>query len=170
MTRQDQIWKWSLYALALVPVWWLEVYVLSRFPVLGVVPTLLPVAAVAVAVLEGTVGGAGFGLGVGILCDAVYYGGWGGMTLGLCLLGWGAGAASQYLLRRGFGGCLLCSAGALAVLGGSRVAWGLFTGLAPLPALLGVAVPELLWSLCFVCLLWPWFSWVRRRICKFLRL
>ena len=47
---------------------------------------------------------------------------------------------------------------------------GLFTGLAPLPALLRVAVPELLWSLCFVCLLYPWFSWVRRRIIKFLRL
>ena len=38
------------------------------------------------------------------------------------------------------------------------------------PALLRVAVPELLWSLCFVCLLYPWFSWVRRRIIKFLRL
>ena len=137
---------------------------------LGVAPTLLPVAAVTVAVLEGAVAGAGFGLAVGVLCDAVCYGGWGGMTLGLCLLGWGAGAAAQYALRRSFGGCLLCSAGGLAVIGAGRVVQGLFTGLAPLPALLRVAVPELLWSLCFVCLLYPWFSWVRRRIVKFLRL
>ena len=78
MTRQDHVRKWTIYALALLPVWWLEVYVLNRFPVLGVVPMLRPVAAVTVAVLEGTVAGAGFGLGVGILCDAVYYGGWGG--------------------------------------------------------------------------------------------
>ena len=170
MTRQDQIWKWSLYALALAPVWWLEVYVLSRFPVLGVVPTLLPVAAVAVAVLEGTVGGAGFGLGVGVLCDAVYYGAWGGMTLGLCLIGWAAGAAAQYVLRRNFGGCLLCSAAGLALLALCQVVAGLFTGLADLYALLRVAVPELLWSLCFVCLLYPWFAWVRRRIVKVLRL
>ena len=170
MTRQDHIWKWTLYALALLPVWWLDVFVLNRFPLFGVSPMLLPVAAVTVAVLEGTAAGAGFGLGVGILCDAVYYGGWGGMTLGLCLLGWGAGAAAQYALRRGFGGCLLCYAAALAVIDAARVVQGLFTGLAPLPALLRVAVPELLWSLCFVCLLYPWFSWVRRRIIKFLRL
>lgn len=170
MTRQDFIYKWLFYGLALLPVWWLEVYVLNRFPVLGVAPTLLPVAAVTVAVLEGAVAGAGFGLAVGVLCDAVCYGGWGGMTLGLCLLGWGAGAAAQYALRRSFGGCLLCSAGGLAVIGAGRVVQGLFTGLAPLPALLRVAVPELLWSLCFVCLLYPWFSWVRRRIVKFLRL
>ena len=170
LTRQDFIYKWLFYALALLPVWWLEVYVLNRFPVFGVIPMLLPVAAVTVAVLEGTVAGAGFGLAVGILSDAVCYGGGGGMTLGLCLLGWGSGAAAQYVLRRNFGGCLLCSATALAVIDGVRVLQGLFTGLAPLPALLRVAVPELLWSLCFVCLLYPWFSWVRRRIFKFLRL
>ena len=170
MTRQDHIWKWTLYALALLPVWWLDVFVLNRFPLFGVSPMLLPVAAVTVAVLEGTVAGAGFGLGVGILCDAVYYGGWGGMTLGLCLLGWGAGAAAQYALRRNFGGSLLCAAAALAVIAAARVVSGLFTGLAHLPALLEVAVPELLWSLCFVCPLYPWFFWVRRRIHKFLRL
>ena len=50
MTRQDFIYKWLFYGLALLPVWWLEVYVLNRFPVLGVAPTLLPVAAVTVAV------------------------------------------------------------------------------------------------------------------------
>lgn len=51
-----------------------------------------------------------------------------------------------------------------------RVFTGLFTGLAPLPALLRVALPEVLWSLCFACLLYPWFTWVRRRIIHFLRL
>ena len=133
-------------------------------------PRLLPVAAITVAVLEGTVGGAGFGLAVGVLCDAVYYGAWGGMTLGLCLLGWGAGAASQYVLRRNFGGCLLCCAAGLSLLELCHLAFGLFTGLADLYSLLRVAVPELLWSLCFVCLLYPWFYWVRRRIIKTLRL
>lgn len=51
-----------------------------------------------------------------------------------------------------------------------RVFAGLFTGLASLPALLRVALPEVLWSLCFVCLLYPWFAWVRGRIIHFLRL
>ena len=170
MTRQDFLLKWLIYALALLPVWWLDQYVLNRFLVLGVSPRLLPVAAVTVAVLEGAVGGAAFGLGVGVLCDAVYYGAWGGMTLGLCLIGWAAGAAAQYVLRRNFGGCLLCSAAGLALLELCQVASGLFTGLGDLYSLLRVAAPELLWSLCFVCLLYPWFSWVRRRIAKALRL
>ena len=170
MTRQDFILKWLFYGLSLLPVWWLDVFVLNRFPVMGLSPRLLPVAAVTVAVLEGAVGGAGFGLAVGVLCDAVYYGSWGGMTLGLCLLGWGAGAASQYVLRRNFGGCLLCCAAGLSLLELIHVAFGLFTGLSDLYSLLRVAVPELLWSLCFVCLLYPWFYWVRRRIIKTLRL
>ena len=66
MTRQDFILKWLFYALSLLPVWWLDVFVLNRFTVLGVSPRLLPVAAITVAVLEGTVGGAGFGLAVGL--------------------------------------------------------------------------------------------------------
>ena len=160
MTRQDFILKWLFYALALLPVWWMDTFVLGRFPVLGVAPMLLPVAAVAVAVLEGALAGAGFGLAVGVLCDAVY----------LCLIGWGAGAAAQYVLSRNFGGCLLCAAAGLVLIDTVRVFTGLFTGLAPLPALLRVALPEVLWSLCFACLLYPWFTWVRRRIIHFLRL
>ena len=74
------------------------------------------------------------------------------------------------MLRRNFGGCLLCSAAGLALLALCQVVAGLFTGLADLYALLRVAVPELLWSLCALCLLYPWFAWVRRRIVKVLRL
>ena len=170
MTQRDFLTKWLIYGRALLPVWFLETYVLSRISIFGVSPTLLPLAAITVAVLEGGASGAGFGLAVGVLCDAVYYGSWGGMTLGLCLLGWGAGAASQYVLRRNFGGCLLCCAAGLSLLELIHVAFGLFTGLSDLYSLLRVAVPELLWSLCFVCLLYPWFYWVRRRIIKTLRL
>ena len=66
--------------------------------------------------------------------------------------------------------CLLCAAAGLVLIDTVRVFTGLFTGLAPLPALLRVALPEVLWSLCFACLLYPWFTWVRRRIIHFLRL
>lgn len=170
MTRQDFILKWLFYGLATLPVWWLDTMVLNRFPLFGVIPMLLPVAAAAVAVLEGSLGGAGFGLAVGVLCDAVYSGMDGAITLVLCLLCWGAGALAQYVLRPNFGGCVLCTGLVLAALDAGRVAWGLFTRLAPLPALLRVAVPEMLWSWVFVCLLWPWYRWVKRRIVKTLRL
>lgn len=148
----------------------MDTFVLGRFPVLAWPPCCCLVAAVAVAVLEGALAGAGFGLAVGVLCDAVYFGGHGFLTLGLCLIGWGAGAASQYVLSRNFGGCLLCAAAGLVLIDMVRVFAGLFTGLASLPALLRVALPEVLWSLCFVCLLYPWFAWVRGRIIHFLRL
>lgn len=94
-------------------VWFLELFVLNRFPLFGVAPMLLPLAAVCVAVLEGTTAGAGFGLFVGILCDAAYFNTDGAMTVGLCLIGVGAGALAQYVLRQNLVGCLLCSFAAL---------------------------------------------------------
>ena len=109
MTRSDFIIKWGVYTLALVPVWILELYVLSRYPLFGVKPMLLPLAVVAVAVLEGSTAGGGFGLFVGVLCDACYHDTFGGMTLGLCLVGVCAGAVSRYALRQNLLGCLLCS-------------------------------------------------------------
>ena len=53
MTRRDQIYKWCIYALGLFPIWVLDAFVLSRYPLLGITPTLLPLAVSAVAVLEG---------------------------------------------------------------------------------------------------------------------
>lgn len=128
MTRQDFLIKWGVYALALVPVWFLELFVLNRFPLFGVAPMLLPLAAVCVAVLEGTTAGAGFGLFVGILCDAAYFNTDGAMTVGLCLIGVGAGALAQYVLRQNLVGCLLCSFAALALIDGVRIAARLLAG------------------------------------------
>lgn len=170
MTRRDFILKWAMYGLALFPVWWLEVYVLSRLPVFGVIPVILPLCAVAVAVMEGSAAGAGFGLCVGILCDAVYFGTHGTMTLALTLAGWAAGAAATYVLDRNFLGCFVCSLATLGTLGFGRVFVRTFTGMAPLPVLLSVAGPELLWSVLFLIPIYPWFHFVRRRIRKTLRL
>ncbi|MBM6927418.1 hypothetical protein H6B51_16240, partial [Pseudoflavonifractor phocaeensis] len=47
MTRQDFFIKWGVYALALLPVWFCEVYLLNRYPLFGVAPMLLPLAAMA---------------------------------------------------------------------------------------------------------------------------
>ena len=47
MTRQDFFIKWGVYALALLPVWFCELYLLNRFPLFGVSPMLLPLAAMA---------------------------------------------------------------------------------------------------------------------------
>ena len=164
MTTRDFCIKWGVYALALLPVWFLEAYVLNRFPVAGVIPMLLPLAAVAVGVLEGGVAGAGFGLLAGILADAISPGAGGAMTAGLALLGAGAGLLAQYVLRQNLLGCLLCSLAALCLIDLVRVGWRLMLGAAPLSALLGVAIPEILWSMVFVCPIYAIFRWVYRRV------
>lgn len=169
MTRHDFTLKWLFYGLGLLPVWWLEIFVLNRFPLLGITPMLLPLCAVAAAAMEGPAGGAGFGLAVGVLCDAVYFGTRGTMTLGLTLIGWATGAAITFVLDRNFFGCLLCAAGGLSAIEAGRVFVRAFTGVAGLPELLAVAVPELLWSLVFLLAIYPWFQFLHGRVQKMLR-
>lgn len=164
MTRRDYMIKWLAYTLALLPVLVLGLFLLPWFPIFGTVPSLLPVAAVTVAVLEGPAAGAGFGLFVGVLYDAFIPGLPGTMTLGLSLLGMGAGAAARYGVRQNLLGCLLCSAGALVVIDLVRGAFLLLRGKASLPALLAVALPEILWSLVFVPLIYGIFLWVCHRV------
>ena len=96
MTRRDFILKWLLYALALLPVLLLEIYIFPWIPIFGIIPSLLPIAAITVAMLEGPVAGAGFGLFVGILSDALTGGTPGTMILFLAILGYAAGIASRY--------------------------------------------------------------------------
>lgn len=162
MTRHDFTVKWTVFVIALLPIWFLESYVLARVPLFGVKPMLLPLAAVAVAALEGAFPGGAFGLGVGILCDALY-GTAGAMTLGLALIGVAAGLAAQYLLRQNLVGCFLCSVGALVAIDACRIAWRLLAGAAQLEPMLLVAGKEILWSLVFVPLVYVIFRWVHER-------
>ena len=162
MTQRDFLTKWLIYGLALLPVWFLEVYVLSRVHLFGVSPTLLPLAAIRVAVLEGGAPGAGFGLAVGVICDAVY-GTNGAMTLSLTLLGAAAGITAQYLVRQNLVGSIICSAAGLFIIELFRVGWRLLFQVADLTALLKVAVPEFLFSIVFTPLIYAIFHWVWSR-------
>ena len=167
MTTRDFIIKWTAYTLALLPVWFANAFLLSQFPLFGVVPMLLPLCAIAVATLEGATAGAGFGLAVGILYDAVTLEGIpGAMTFLLALLGLGAGLLAQYALRQDLIGCLICSALALCAIDLLRIGLRLLHAAAPLRPMLAVAGKEILWSLCFVPLLYLLFRWVFRRVPK----
>ena len=160
MTRRDLIHKWLVYALGLLPLWLLDDYILPRYPLFGVTPMLLPVAAAAVAVLEGAYAGAGFGLAVGLLWELSYPGGFGGLVFGMALAGMATGAVSQYALSQSFLSCLLCSAGVLGVLDGLRILRILFLQAETLDVLLQIAVPEVVLSLCWT----PVVYWIFRRI------
>ena len=129
MTRRDQIYKWCIYALGLFPIWVLDAFVLSRYPLLGITPTLLPLAVSAVAV--GALPGSGFGLAVGLLWTLAYPGSSSLLVFGMALAGFLVGIVSQYALNQNFLGCLICSAAVLAVQEVVRLLAGLFTQIAP---------------------------------------
>lgn len=158
--------KWGVYTLALLPVWFLEAYVLPRYPLFGVSPMLLPLAVVVVGVLEGAAGGAGFGVAVGALCSAVYAGSDGLILIGLCLIGLGCGALSQYVLRRDLLGCFLCSLLGLGLLDFCRIALRMAGGERDWMAMLSLAGREILWSLVFVAPVYALFHWVFQRVPK----
>ena len=164
MTRRDLIHKWLVYALGLLPVWLLDAYILPRVPLWGTVPMLLPLAAAAVAVLEGAYAGTGFGMAVGLLWELAYPGGFGGLVFYLALAGMAMGGVSQYALSQSFLGCLICSAGVLGLLDCLRVARMLFINAASLSSLLQVAVPEFLWSLVWTPLVWLLFRAIYDRV------
>lgn len=166
MTRRDFIIKWLVYTLALMPILILGVYVLPWFPIFGTIPALLPVAAITVAVLEGPVGGAGFGLFVGILSDALIPGIPGTMTFLLTLLCACAGIAARYGVRQNILGCLICSSLALLIINLFRILLHLFRSTAPLGELLMTALPEIVLSLVFLPLIYGIFLWVFRRVPK----
>ena len=166
MTTKDFTIKWLAYTLALLPLWFLEAFLLSRYPLCGVKPMLLPLCAIAVATLEGATAGTGFSLGVGLLFDAMTPGVPGAMIFIMALLGLGAGLLSQYVLRQDLLGCFLCSGLALVVMDALRIALRLTLGTAELRPMLEVAGKEILWSLCFVPLVYLVFRWVFRRVPK----
>ena len=166
MTTKDFLIKWLAYALALLPVWFLECYLLSALPVLGVTPMLLPLCAVAVATLEGASGGAGFGLAVGVLFDAMHPGVPGLMIVTMALLGLGTGLLAQYVLRQDLVGCLICSPLALAAIDALRIFRRLVLANAPLRGMLELAGKEILWSMCFAPVVYLIFRWVFYRVPK----
>lgn len=164
MTTQDQIYKWLCYTLGLLPVWIAETMILNRVPLLGVIPVLLPLAAMAVAMWEGGGSGAVFGLCVGVFADAIYPGIPGGMTLGLCVLGWLTGTVSQYALKQNFLGYFLCCAMDMGVLAVFRLLWCLLARLGSPEVVTLVALKEALWSLCFTPLIYWLFRLIYRRV------
>lgn len=162
MTRQDFIKKWLIYTLALLLTALLQQQVCARLRLFGAAPVLLPLAVMALASLEGATGGGGFGIGVGVL--AMYLDGssaW--AVLLLCLCGVATGLLAQYALSRSFFGYLLCC----LVATGLREGWFVLTrwriGTAPLPVLLRVAGPELLYTMLLSPLIYLLFRFVYRR-------
>lgn len=120
--------------------------VLTNLRLAGVCPFILPAAAVAVGMFEGSGRGALFGLLMGIFADYAFVESTVGFTLMFPLLGFGAGFIAQFFINRRFMAYMLAAAGgllAVALLQMLRVA--VAEGFA-LP-MLGTVVLQTLWSL-----------------------
>ena len=164
MTRQDFLLKWALYAVALIPLHLLEFSVFSRWDIFGAVPLLLPVAALCVALLEGPSGGAGYGLFTALVWSLSTPGSRGGVFVILTFLCFFTGLAAQRALNQNFFGALLCCLVGLGVWELFQVLGRLLNRSAGVPALLGIAAPELLVSLVFVLIVYPLFRAVYGKV------
>lgn len=164
MTRRDQMYKWSCYGLATLLVFFLERCVFGRLPVMGVTPMLIVLTVVMAAAFEGSASGAVFGMAVGGVCVVSFAWASVWIVLAFTLTGLLCGITTQYAISRSLAGCLLCSAGTLAVMDGVRILyWGLLRD-ASLSAMLQVAGPELLYSLILALPVYLLFSKVYQKV------
>ncbi len=162
MTRQDHIIKWAVYVLALLPLCLVQQYVLGRWLSLGTAPLLLPLAAIAVGMMEGPMAGSLYGMWVGLawfLC-----GEWAISVLLMTLAGLAAGVLSSGGLQRNFFGYLLVTAGLMAAGELLRVLMHLLRGVSGPAALLPVILGELVSSLIFAVPVYLLYRAVWRRV------
>ena len=158
MTRRDIIIKWTAYLAVMALVAAVNYYVLGPLPIAQ--PLLLPILAVA----GGTLEGASFGAVYGGICGAAMssLGHLGPVCIAaLSIIGWVVGLTTQYVLRRDVWGHLICSVITVLAWELCTLAARLLVRTAPLPVLLRVAGPELLWTLVFILPVY----WVGRFCC-----
>lgn len=149
--------RWALWALLLALALVLQATVCSHLKLMGVMPLLLPVAAVCVAMM----GSAEFGAVIGLAAGLIGYLGGDALAFtipALCFAGALAGGLCSRYFTRSLPPALLLSAIALLVC--ELPAWMFRTsqGYAPPYSVFTVLLPELVYSLLYAFPLY-WLSW-----------
>lgn len=158
MTSRHLMKKWSYYLMGLLPLWMLDCYILTRYPVSGVNALLLPLVVTAVAMLEGRVAGGAFGLGVGFLWATTYPVPRVEMIFFLTLFGFCAGAWVESGLQKGFFGFLICSTAMLSAVSGIMVGIALYYGQGDMILRLTMAGKQILYTLCYAPVVYVMFQ------------
>ena len=146
LLRKINLRRVLLYAVYLFLMLVLQTMVLTQIRPLGVCPFVLPAAAVAVGMFEGSTWGAVFGLILGIFTDMAFVESTVTFTLLFPALAFAAGFVAQFFINRRFFAFMLAAAAGLlltALLQMLHVALGDSWSL----TMLGTALLQTLWSL-----------------------
>lgn len=142
--------KWASYAGAFLVVLFFECCVMNRFPAFHATPILSPLVVTAVALFEGPVNGALFGLAAGFFCSAVYYRFGLTMIPVFTLIGALTGGTRQQRIGRSLLGCAICGLGGLVLLELCRMLAGRALHGERFSAMGRIALPELIYSMVFL--------------------
>lgn len=149
-----------LYALFLLLTMVLQNMVLTHIRPLGVCPFILPAAAVAVGMFEGSAWGAVFGLVMGIYADMAFVDTTVGFALLFPALAFGAGFVAQFFINRRFLGYIVVAAAALLITSLMQMLWVLVSDSWSV-TMLSTALLQTLWSLPLAALLYfPPARWI----------
>ena len=149
-----------LYALFLFLTMVLQNMVLTHIRPLGVCPFILPAAAVAVGMFEGSAWGAVFGLVMGIYADMAFVDTTVGFALLFPALAFGAGFVAQFFINRRFLGYIVVATAALLITSLIQMLWVLVSDSWSV-TMLSTALLQTLWSLPLAALLYfPPARWI----------
>ena len=161
--RKQTVRTVIIFAVFLIIVYILQAEVFTRIRILGCIPALLPLAAVGVAMLEGSGRGSVFGLFAGIFCDVSFNQPAALMTLTLTLVGWIVGRLAETVVRRGFLAFIVVSFCALLLVSFVQMFGQLFFEHAPAGALLKTALGQTLVTLIFTLPMYPVLKYLSKK-------
>lgn len=147
-TKHETLIRYSLYVPVLILLYVLQSTLFSRLPIMGAKPLIVPIAAICIAVFEGSVRGGVLGLISGILCDMSFNHPPIVFTIAMTVICLAVGLLSDYVLARGFPTFLACCVVSLLVCAYIQMSGILLSGGA-FSALALMALKQLIYSLLF---------------------
>ncbi len=143
-----------LYAAVVMVVLALQTLLFSRVRFLGAAPMFVPAVVTAIALFEGGVWGAVFGLAAGILCALRYSGTLVLFPVLFALIGFFSGLLAQFVMNRRFFSYFALSVVAFVLTAFCQMFRPLFFLDAPAADVLRVGALQVLWSLPFPFLIY----------------